>query len=176
LNDPASPIIHFYPETFDLDYNGKKNSWEAVVKVPFIDQNLLVKAYSMVDESRLTKEERDRNTIRDYNLLYQYSKTTVYAFKSTLPKVFPDIHVHTPFFFFFLFLFCKIKTTPHSHFVVFLNNNNRNATLKKRLFDIQVFRVPIAEDSNLQKESSKGFIIPLASRLSITSDLTTLSM
>lgn len=33
-----SPIKEFYPLDFGLDLNGKKNSWEAVVLIPFIDQ------------------------------------------------------------------------------------------------------------------------------------------
>ena len=27
---PDSPIIHFYPESFEIDMNGKKNPWEGV--------------------------------------------------------------------------------------------------------------------------------------------------
>jgi len=33
-----SPIIHFYPEVFEVDIEGKKNDWEGVVKIPFIDE------------------------------------------------------------------------------------------------------------------------------------------
>jgi 5'-3' exoribonuclease 1 len=41
--DDASPIIDFYPKNFDLDMNGKKQDWEAVVKIPFIDQERLLR-------------------------------------------------------------------------------------------------------------------------------------
>jgi 5'-3' exonuclease len=39
-----SPIIDFYPSEFELDMNGKKQEWEAVVKIPFIDENRLLQA------------------------------------------------------------------------------------------------------------------------------------
>lgn len=44
MTDPNSPIIDFYPDEFELDLNGKKQEWEAVVKIPFIDQKRLVEA------------------------------------------------------------------------------------------------------------------------------------
>jgi 5'-3' exoribonuclease 1 len=36
--DPASPIAAFYPPTFATDLNGKKNAWEALVLIPFINE------------------------------------------------------------------------------------------------------------------------------------------
>ena len=39
MTSPESPILHFFPSEFESDLNGKKNSWEAVVKIPFIDEN-----------------------------------------------------------------------------------------------------------------------------------------
>ena len=42
--EETSPIIDFYPQDFVLDMNGKKQDWEAVVKIPFIDQARLLKA------------------------------------------------------------------------------------------------------------------------------------
>ena len=42
--DPNSPILDFYPTEFESDLNGKKQEWEAVVKVPFIDEARLLKA------------------------------------------------------------------------------------------------------------------------------------
>lgn len=42
--DANSPILDFYPLEFEQDLNGKKQDWEAIVKIPFIDQERLLKA------------------------------------------------------------------------------------------------------------------------------------
>ncbi len=44
MTDPNSPIIDFYPSNFEADLNGKKQDWEAVVKIPFIDEKRLLEA------------------------------------------------------------------------------------------------------------------------------------
>jgi 5'-3' exoribonuclease 1 len=37
MESDQSPIIDFYPTTFEMDLNGKKNEWEALVLIPFIE-------------------------------------------------------------------------------------------------------------------------------------------
>jgi len=44
MTEETSPIFDFYPKEFELDMNGKKQDWEAVVKIPFIDQARLLRA------------------------------------------------------------------------------------------------------------------------------------
>lgn len=61
-SDPAkSPICDFYPANFETDLNGKRNEWEAVVLIPFIEEKRLLGAIE-AKRSRLTSEENARNS------------------------------------------------------------------------------------------------------------------
>jgi 5'-3' exoribonuclease 1 len=97
MTDIASPIIDFYPRNFDLDMNGKKQDWEAIVKIPFIDEKRLLEAMKN-REQRLTKEEASMTRLgTSYKFVYDTElakkdpeEWPVYP--SPLPGVFPDIH------------------------------------------------------------------------------------
>ena len=39
---PFSPLIEYYPADFTADSNGKRQTWEAVVQIPFIDSERLL--------------------------------------------------------------------------------------------------------------------------------------
>lgn len=59
---PESPLQSYYPPDFTVDSNGKKNSWEAVVQIPFINEESLVQAVSEINHlEELKKTERLRN-------------------------------------------------------------------------------------------------------------------
>jgi 5'-3' exoribonuclease 1 len=64
---PSSPLIPYYPPDFTSDPNGKRQSWEAVVKIPFIDADLLLETVEQVlgrdeaGETLLSPSERRRN-------------------------------------------------------------------------------------------------------------------
>ena len=60
--DPASPLVEYYPKDFEVDSNGKKNSWECIVRIPFINEQRLMKAVSAIDhKASLLEKERMRN-------------------------------------------------------------------------------------------------------------------
>jgi len=64
MTDPASPLASFYPPDFEVDANGKRNDWEAVVKIPFIDQAEMLKVLATIDhKTALTPRERLRNLL-----------------------------------------------------------------------------------------------------------------
>lgn len=89
MTSPESPIIDFYPRDFELDMNGKKMDWEAVVKIPFIEENRLISAMSK-REHLLTPEEKNRNSF-GVTLKFTYSPDIEYKYPSSLMGVFPDI-------------------------------------------------------------------------------------
>ena len=58
----ASPIHDFYPAEFDVDMNGKRNPWEGVNLLPFIDAERLKGAIAEFCPLRsLTTDEKNRN-------------------------------------------------------------------------------------------------------------------
>ena len=64
MTEPSSPIAEYYPHEFTTDANGKRQSWEAVVQIPFIDGDALLEVVNTVIESEqetLTLAETKRN-------------------------------------------------------------------------------------------------------------------
>lgn len=60
MTEAESPILDFYPTEFASDLNGKKQDWEALVLIPFIDESRLLPAMA-AREQFLTKAEKGRN-------------------------------------------------------------------------------------------------------------------
>ena len=89
MTSKDSPIIDFYPRDFTLDMNGKKMEWEAVVKIPFIDEDRLLPAMA-TKEHLLTPDEAARNSF-GVSLKFTYSKDVDYIYPSSLPGIFHDI-------------------------------------------------------------------------------------
>jgi 5'-3' exoribonuclease 1 len=54
MTEPSSSIIDFYPHDFELDLNGKKQDWEAIVSIPFIDEKRLLEAMRSITSFHLT--------------------------------------------------------------------------------------------------------------------------
>ncbi|VBB76269.1 Putative 5'-3' exoribonuclease 1 [Podospora comata] len=93
MTDKDSPIIDFYPRDFELDMNGKKMDWEAVVKIPFIDEKRLLDAMAPKNDL-LSDEEKARNDF-GVALKFTYSPDVDFEYASSLVDVFPHIpHCH----------------------------------------------------------------------------------
>ena len=60
MTDPHSELADFYPTDFAIDLNGKRFAWQAVVLLPFIDEERLLSATEDLSSS-FTAEERRRN-------------------------------------------------------------------------------------------------------------------
>ena len=61
MNDD-SPIKDYYPVEFRTDLNGKAQEWEAVVLIPFIDEERLLAAMTEKN-AQLAKEVRERGCV-----------------------------------------------------------------------------------------------------------------
>ncbi|KAF3158412.1 hypothetical protein TWF788_004744 [Orbilia oligospora] len=93
MTSPDSPILDFYPRDFELDMNGKKQDWEAVVKIPFIQEDRLLAAMR-TREHLLTKDEIRRNDF-GITLKFTYSESVDSLYASSMPGIFPDLcHCH----------------------------------------------------------------------------------
>ncbi|CAB4003897.1 5 -3 exoribonuclease 1, partial [Paramuricea clavata] len=84
-----SPIIDYYPPEFETDLNGKRQDWEAVVLIPFIDETRLLDAMEAL-YPRLKKSEKDRNRHTPC-LLYTHDPEKSEHYPSSLPGSFPDL-------------------------------------------------------------------------------------
>ena len=93
MTNADSPIIDFYPRDFELDMNGKKMEWEAVVKIPFIDEERLLPAMKTKDYL-LSQAEKDRNEF-GVTLKFSYAPEVDFTFPTSLVGIFPDLpHCH----------------------------------------------------------------------------------
>ncbi|KAJ4346863.1 exonuclease II Exo2 [Didymosphaeria variabile] len=93
MTNEDSPIIDFYPRDFELDMNGKKMEWEAVVKIPFIQEDRLLSAMA-TKENQLSEDEKTRNSF-GVSMKFTYAKDLDFVYPSSLPGVFPDLpHCH----------------------------------------------------------------------------------
>ena len=75
--DVDSPLLHFYPEDFLLDQNEKKQDWEAIVLLPFIEERLLLSSIEKY-YPKLDADEKIRN---------QHMPSSRYRYTPTLQPV-----------------------------------------------------------------------------------------
>ncbi|XP_076181018.1 5'-3' exoribonuclease pacman isoform X2 [Ptiloglossa arizonensis] len=91
VTDKESPIINYYPVDFRIDQNGKRNEWESVILIPFINEKHLLDAMEP-HYSKLTPDELARNKRRSM-CLYTYTEENVVFYKSL--EYFHDFINHT---------------------------------------------------------------------------------
>jgi 5'-3' exoribonuclease 2 len=76
--DENSPIIDFYPTTFEIDMNGKRMAWQGVALLPFIDEKRLLDAMAP-EYPKITEEEVRRNRWGN-NLLFVSDQHGLYPY------------------------------------------------------------------------------------------------
>jgi len=90
MDSPTSSIIDFYPTEFETDLNGKMQDWEAVVLIPFIDENRLYEAMQPA-LAKLSPFDKCRNIHSPCNVFEYDAKTEPYHYPSPIPESFPHL-------------------------------------------------------------------------------------
>jgi 5'-3' exoribonuclease 1 len=84
MTNATSPIRDFYPDDFKIDANGKRNPWEAIALIPFIEETRLLGAISKVNNEKLTENERARNSF-GIALVVEYDESVQGTYPSPAP-------------------------------------------------------------------------------------------
>ncbi|XP_063901508.1 5'-3' exoribonuclease 1 isoform X2 [Zophobas morio] len=87
MTEENSIIKGYYPEEFQTDLNGKRQEWEAVVLVPFIDEEVLLEAMKPCNKL-LSIEEVKRNQ-HGPMLVYEYTDDDLGVYEA--PSYFPSV-------------------------------------------------------------------------------------
>ncbi|KAL0949870.1 hypothetical protein HGRIS_009904 [Hohenbuehelia grisea] len=82
MTNEDSSIKDFYPETFEIDMNGKKMAWQGVALLPFIDETRLLTAMNE-HYPKLTEDEVRRNRWGN-NVIFASNEHPVYPFYESL--------------------------------------------------------------------------------------------
>lgn len=77
-----SPIIDFYPPTFEIDMNGKKMAWQGVALLPFIEEKRLLEAMA-TEYPNLSDDEVRRNRWGN-NVIFASDDHPLYPFYESL--------------------------------------------------------------------------------------------
>jgi 5'-3' exoribonuclease 2 len=64
MTDEDSILLEYYPESFQIDMDGKRFAWQGVALLPFIDEKIFQQAMDGI-ERYFTPEERERNRFGD---------------------------------------------------------------------------------------------------------------
>eukprot|EP00002_Diphylleia_rotans_P024222 TRINITY_DN4774_c0_g2_i1.p1 TRINITY_DN4774_c0_g2~~TRINITY_DN4774_c0_g2_i1.p1 ORF type:complete len:1304 (-),score=205.90 TRINITY_DN4774_c0_g2_i1:701-4612(-) len=88
--DKESPLAVYYPKDFEVDMNGKKNEWEGVVIIPFIDWDRFSAIIDEIPVDSLSHAERRRNTVGTDKIYFHDPSARIRA-TSPLPELLRDI-------------------------------------------------------------------------------------
>ena len=90
MTAPHSPLAEFFPENLKVDFEGKRNDWEGVVLLPFLDENLVKQCIASVPPSKLTAAQIARNEPGPL-VVFQHDAKGTGDVQSTLPKTFAGL-------------------------------------------------------------------------------------
>jgi 5'-3' exoribonuclease 2 len=82
MTDEDSPIIDFYPPTFEIDMNGKKMAWQGVALLPFINEQRLLDAMAQ-QYPNLAEDEVRRNRWGN-DVIFASDEHPIYPFYEAL--------------------------------------------------------------------------------------------
>ncbi|OJA12735.1 hypothetical protein AZE42_05793 [Rhizopogon vesiculosus] len=95
MTNEESPIIDFYPNTFQIDMNGKKMLWQGVALLPFIDEKRLLEAmgehYPKLNEDEIRRNSWGHNVllVSDEHSLYPFFEGLYGKRKEKQPQILP---------------------------------------------------------------------------------------
>lgn len=82
MKDPLSPIVDFFPVDFALDLNGKRFTWQAVILLPFLEEDRLLKHVQPL-MAFATDEQKQRST---FGRIYLFSHFEDEDFRKTVEE------------------------------------------------------------------------------------------
>lgn len=69
-------LIQYFPNDFDIDFNGRVLPWEAICLIPFVDEKLFIENESiLLSKNNLNPEDQSRNIISFEYKCYKYDRS-----------------------------------------------------------------------------------------------------
>lgn len=92
FDSPGSPILHFYPQKFQVDMDGVKVSWGGMTLIPWISPAQLLDAMKIAEQQgpALTEAEKRRNQF-GVAKAFRFERGLSTMVKSSMPRRFADL-------------------------------------------------------------------------------------
>ena len=90
MTEESSPLKPFFPDEIKIDFEGKRNSWEGVVLLPFLNEKILKDAIASVPQDKLTDAQNKRNAPGEC-IIFERDENCTEAVNSTIPKTFAGL-------------------------------------------------------------------------------------